>query len=37
MKYNNYQTQKREELKACISSAQLVLDEANKPKKSKED
>ena len=29
MKYNNYQTQKREELKAYISSAQLVLDEAN--------
>ena len=37
MKYNNYQTKKREELKAYIGSAQLVLDEANKPKKSKED
>ena len=29
MKYNNYQTKKREELKAYIGSAQLVLDEAN--------
>ena len=29
MQYNKYQTQKREELKAYIGSAQLVLDEAN--------